>query len=150
MPTIGAIQSALPRAADAGRWAATTLYSSGDIVYFIHAEYQSRMAMSDRTPDLWLEFEAWAEDASSSADDDAFNMHIRLGDGTLYALNVWTFKALERFHHQDATNGDNLNGRYLIPPDLLIERLDRHLVEQVVFEMIRKKELKSDWLVKDV
>jgi hypothetical protein len=105
--------------------------------------------MSDQPPEIWLEFEWWTNDATQR-DDDAFNMQIRLDDGKIYALNVWTFKALERFHQSDKLTGDNLNGRYLISPDLLVERLDRDLIEQIVNEIIQKKQLSDNWLTEDV
>jgi hypothetical protein len=105
--------------------------------------------MSDQTPDIWLEFEWSSVDNTTTDDDDAFNMQIRLHNGKKYALNVWTFKALERFHQTDTLIGDNMSGRYLIPPDLLVERLDRQIIEQIVTDIIRRKQLKDEWLVEN-
>jgi hypothetical protein len=62
---------------------------------------------------------------------------------------VWTFKFLERARSGDQQNGDNLNGKYLLPPDLFIEKLDRRLLEDVVADMIRTHSLRKELIVAD-
>ncbi len=102
--------------------------------------------MSEDITNLWLEFEWWTRDEGST-DDDAFNMQVQLQNGTTYALNVWTFKALERFHRMDQTTGENLHGQYLIPPDLIVDRLDRQIVQEIITDLLRTKQMKDKWIV---
>ncbi len=46
--------------------------------------------------ELWLEFEEYAEPIEGDPTDDFANVHVRLPDGRKYAMNVWTFKFLDR------------------------------------------------------
>jgi hypothetical protein len=87
--------------------------------------------------DLWLEwehFESWDND---DPEDDFFNMQVRLAGGRYYALNVWTFRMLERACQEDLKTGDHLGGAYLHPPDLFVARRDRSLLEEVVRDILR-------------
>lgn len=98
--------------------------------------------------ELWLEFEHWVWSETDDPEDDFFNMMIIFPDGRKYALNVWTFKSIERARKDCRATGENLSGRYLYPPDLFIERLDRELVEEVVKDMLEHHGIKDEWLVK--
>jgi hypothetical protein len=102
--------------------------------------------MSETGFELWLEFEEWVAKAEDDPEDDFFNMKIRLANGSAYALNVWTYKFLERARRDDLQSGDGLGGKYLLPPDLFVEKLDRELLEGVVSDLIRKDRLKQEWL----
>jgi catechol 2,3-dioxygenase-like lactoylglutathione lyase family enzyme len=96
--------------------------------------------------ELWLEFEHWVPTPDDDLDDDFFNMAITLQDGAQYALNVWTYRALDSIRRDAARTGDHLAGRYLEAPDLFVARMDRDLIEAVVADMIARKTLKQEWL----
>ncbi len=103
--------------------------------------------MNETEFDLWLEFEHWEWEESHDPEDDAFNMQIRLANGETYALNVWTFKLFSRLRERDRESGQSLSGKYMVAPDLFVERLDRNLVTEVVRELISEHGLKTEWLV---
>jgi hypothetical protein len=105
------------------------------------------MAMTDFT--LWLEFEIWQPQPEDDPEDDFFNMQIYLSTGEKYALNVWTFKRYEGIREQNRHSGEVLGGKYLIPPDLLVQRLNRKLVEDIVADMLYTHSLKDEWLAQD-
>ena len=46
--------------------------------------------------ELWLEFEHWEPKPDDDPTDNFFNMQVKLPDGRRYALNVWTFKFLQK------------------------------------------------------
>ena len=94
---------------------------------------------------LWLEFEHLLPSPEDDPSDDLFNMKITLDDGTSFALNVWTFKFLERARPHRDLEAEHLAGKYLIAPDLFVEKLDRQLLEQVVADLILRKQLKDEW-----
>lgn len=95
---------------------------------------------------LSLEFELWDE---FDREEDFFNMGVYLEDGSHYALNVWTHKYLGRAKEKDIQTGENLFGAYLIPPDLLIEKLDRDLIQATITDLFRRGQMKAEWLVMD-
>ncbi|WP_437832113.1 VOC family protein [Sorangium sp. So ce1153] len=97
--------------------------------------------------ELWLEFEHWVAPAGDDPTDDFFNMAITLPSGVRYALNVWTYKAVEAARKDAALGGENLSGRYLEPPDLLVERMDRALLEAVVGDLLARNALREAWRV---
>jgi hypothetical protein len=112
--------------------------------------------MSDKPFDLWLEFEVWqaAEinlggeiKTDPPLDDDFFNMAVTLSNGEKYAMNVWTYKYFDRKRIDGGEDHEFLGGRYFIPPDLLVERLDRAYLEEVVGDMVEHGSLKPEWLV---
>ena len=47
------------------------------------------------------------------------------------------------------STGDHLNGSYLLPPDLSVERLDRNLLEVVMADLIAKDGLSHQWEGRD-
>jgi hypothetical protein len=97
--------------------------------------------------ELWLEFEHYEATPVDDPTDDFFNMQVRLPDGRRYALNVWTFKFLQRARHPwpyEKTTGEPAS--YLLPPDLFVERRDRELLEQVIEQMLTADEMKLEWL----
>ncbi len=101
---------------------------------------------SNLTFELWLEFEWWQPQPEDDPHNNFFNMRIRLSNGKTYALNVWTFTYLVRTHHHDQQLGERLAGQYLVPPDLLVEKLDRPLLEAVVHDLIQTNSLRDEWL----
>jgi hypothetical protein len=96
--------------------------------------------------ELWLEFEHWQPSPDDDPADDSFNMIIRLEDGRRYALVVWTFGYFTRALAEIRETGEALNGRYLLPPDLFVERLDRGLMEEIVADLVRRGDLRREWL----
>lgn len=97
--------------------------------------------------DLWLEFEHWLPEDGDDAEDDFFNMQIVLHSGKKYALSVWTYKVLRRMVDNCQKSGECLDGSYLLPPDLFVQRLDRGLLEQIVAHLIADGGLKKEWEV---
>jgi hypothetical protein len=97
--------------------------------------------------ELWLEFEHWVAEPCDDPTDDFFNMLVRLADGRRYALNVWTFKFLQKARYPWPYQvGTGVPEEYLLPPDLFVERLDRGLMERVISQMLAKDEMKPEWL----
>lgn len=97
--------------------------------------------------ELWLEFEHWEWKPDDDPTDDFFNMQVTLPDGRRYALNVWTFKFLQRARYPwpyDESIGKP--EEYLLPPDLFVEYLDRGLLERIVGRMLASGEMKPEWL----
>lgn len=95
---------------------------------------------------IWLEFEAYDPSQKWDPATEFFNMSIRSPDGRVWALNVWAYGALNEIRREAKETGDQLQGKYLLPPDLLVERADRSLMEQVVEDLVRNEELKDEWL----
>jgi hypothetical protein len=97
--------------------------------------------------ELWLEFEQWEPKPDDDPTDDFFNMQVKLADGRRYALNVWTFKFLQKGRYPwPYEEGVGEPEEYLLPPDLFVERLDRGLLERVVRRMLAEDEMKPEWL----
>ena len=100
---------------------------------------------------LWLEFEHWEGEPGHDPYDDFFNMQVELQDGRTYAMNVWTFKFFERARG-DGTDSDGtdsegtLGGKYLLPPDLFVEKLDRRVMEDVIADLLATDQMRPEWL----
>jgi hypothetical protein len=105
------------------------------------------MGTRDLTFQLWIEFEHYAAKPDDDPADDFFNMMITMSDGSQFALNIWTFAYLRREREEAEASGESLGGRYLLPPDLFVERLDRALLEEIVSDLIRGGLLKEEWRV---
>jgi hypothetical protein len=99
--------------------------------------------------ELWLEFEELGADYSDDPENDFFNMWVRLDDGRLYALNVWTFKFFETARENDRHAGSSLGGEYLVAPDLFVERLDRSVVERAIRDLVALDGLPEDCRITD-
>lgn len=95
---------------------------------------------------LWLEFEHWQPQPGEDPTDDCFNMQVELDDGRKYCLNVWTFRFLERARRVRELESEVLVGKYLVGPDLFVEKLDRPLLEQVVAELFATDQMMDHWL----
>ncbi|GGH78034.1 hypothetical protein HNQ91_003969 [Filimonas zeae] len=91
---------------------------------------------------LWLEFEEVAP-GSWNVENEFCNIQIRLEDGRRYGLNVWTYRFLETAIQEDASSGRNLNGLYIVPPDLFVKELTRDCVESAVRDLLDKGDLES-------
>lgn len=99
--------------------------------------------------DLWLEFEIWEPTEDEDPEDDFFNMSISMRDGTRYALNVWTYKFFARDQQHRQISGEHLHGKYTLPPDLFVQKLDRQLMEEIVADLILTNGLRKEWIVSD-
>lgn len=88
--------------------------------------------------ELWLEFEEWV--GEWDPDSDFCNVAVTLGSGATIGLNVWTYRSIPQIRADCQKDGDSLGGRYLRPPDLLVERLDRSLLEEVIRDLIENGE----------
>ena len=97
--------------------------------------------------ELWLEFEEYAEWDPAEADTGFCNVEVRLADGRSYGLNVWTFSYVATARAECRDEGVNLDGAYMEGPDLLVARLERSLLEEVVSDLIAQPVgLRKDWL----
>lgn len=101
--------------------------------------------MSDFT--LWLEFET--DDPAQPANrptENFANIVITLAGGQKYCLNVWTFDflPLARYPWPYEKTAD-APAKYVVPPDLFVERLDRATIEAVVAELLAEGELREEW-----
>jgi len=96
---------------------------------------------------LWLEFEWWEPEPDDDPELNFFNMRVDCSDGHAYALNVWTFRYLDHVRQEATQTGESLSGTYLVPPDLLVQRLERDHIATVVADMIMSRGLASEWLV---
>ena len=97
---------------------------------------------------LWLEFEVWREAGSTDdPSDDFFNMQVTLDDGRKYAMNVWTFDSFTRLVAEAKSEPQCLNGAYMLPPDLFVDRMDRDLLVSVVADLIESDQMREEWQV---
>ena len=98
---------------------------------------------------LWLEFEWWEARPDDDPEANFFNMQIHFLDGPSYALNVWTYRYLNIAHQEDCMSGDNLNGAYLLPPDLFVTKLDRSHIAAVVMDLAQHGRLREEWCIQE-
>jgi hypothetical protein len=89
---------------------------------------------------LWLEFEEVDPD-SWDRENDFANIHVDLADGRHYGLNVWTYKYLQTALNEDARENNNLNGLYIIPPDLFVKELTRECIHKTISDLLTKGDL---------
>ncbi|WP_073137386.1 hypothetical protein [Chryseolinea serpens] len=86
---------------------------------------------------LWLEFEA-VDPGNGDVENDFANVLVELPDGRRYGINVWTYKFLETAVKNDEASGANLNGLYLVPPDLFVKELTRPCIESAIENLLKK------------
>jgi hypothetical protein len=103
--------------------------------------------------DLWLEFESGdpIDQPSNSPVENFANVVIQLTDGKRYCLNVWTFDfvPLARYSWPYKKDTGEVPAKYVLPPDLLVERLDRVTIQDVISAMLAAGELRPEWLCTD-
>lgn len=98
---------------------------------------------------LWLEFEEFDLSEQAYRPEENFaNIKVIIEDGRQYALNIWTF---DFFPHARKEwpydqNSPSEESKYMLPPDLFVEKLDRMTIDQVVKELLAKDEMKEEWL----
>lgn len=97
---------------------------------------------------LWLEFELWGDDHPFDQYNDYCNIEIAFQDGRRYGLNVWTFKYCDEAIREQIAQG-GVNGLYVLPPDLLVKKLDRQVIEEVIAELVKNDLVRQEWLIRD-
>ena len=91
---------------------------------------------------LWLEFEELALN-EWDIENECCNIHVDMEDGRHYGLNVWTYNFLTTVINSDQNSGQNLSGRYQIPPDLLVKELTRTCIEESIKDLLRIGDLEK-------
>ena len=91
---------------------------------------------------LWLEFEE-VDAGNWDSRNDFCNIHVDLPDGRHYGINVWTYRFLQTSIEHDKATGNQLNGRYQVPPDLLVQELTRDCLEKVIADILEKGDLEK-------
>lgn len=103
--------------------------------------------------ELWLEFETGdpGDQPANRGSENFANIVIKLPDGRRYCLNVWTFDflPLARYSWPYEKNAGEIPAKYVIPPDLFVERLDRTTIQAVVSDMLAVGDLRTEWLCAD-
>jgi hypothetical protein len=89
---------------------------------------------------LWLEFEH-ADFRPWDPSDDFCNLRVTLVDGRRYAFNVWTYSYFERACKESRESAEELQGSFLLPPDLFVEELTRNRLEEVMRHLITTGQL---------
>jgi hypothetical protein len=99
--------------------------------------------------DLWLEFEIGEPNRIDNRQAENFcNINVTLPDGRRYALNIWTFDFLPfaRYDLPYEIREGQEPAKYVLPPDLFVERLDRMTIETVITELLATDSMNPDWL----
>jgi hypothetical protein len=91
---------------------------------------------------LWLEFEE-VDPSSWDIENDFAIIHVDLLDGRHYGLNIWTYKFFETAINDDICKKNNLDGKYLIPPDLFVKELTRDCIQQAIADLLKKGDLEK-------
>jgi hypothetical protein len=98
---------------------------------------------------LWLETEEYktAPDFDDPCDNFC-NIAVTLADGRRYAMNVWTFDFLPfaRYDWPYEIVAEKEPAKYVLPPDLFVERLDRASIEAVIVQLLANNEMNPAWL----
>jgi hypothetical protein len=85
--------------------------------------------------ELWLEFEE-VDPNNWEKENEFCNIHVQLKDGRRYGINVWTYDFLKTVVEYDKYIGNNLNGLYLVPPDLFVKELTRSCIEKTIEDLL--------------
>ncbi|MCP4344768.1 MAG: hypothetical protein GY795_04485 [Desulfobacterales bacterium] len=102
--------------------------------------------------ELWLELETGHPLEQANRPEENFcNISVKLDNGRRYALNVWTFDflPLARCPWPYKIDESQEPARYLLPPDLFVEKLDRPTLESIISELLKNNEMKEEWLCDD-
>lgn len=98
--------------------------------------------------ELWMEFENCEPKPTDGPTDEFTNVAVQLPDGRRYAMNVWTFKFLlggGRYPWPYQITNDP-PAKYVVAPDLIVERLDRPTMERIVQNLLINDEMKAEWI----
>ena len=98
--------------------------------------------------ELWLEIEVGDPSESANRTTENFcNISVTLPDRRRYVLNVWTFDFLPLARYPwPYENTGHQPAKYVLPPDLFVDRLDRATIELVIGEVLANNQMKSEWL----
>lgn len=91
---------------------------------------------------LWLEFEE-VDPGSWDIENDFANIHVDTADGRHYGINVWTFNFFETSIAHVINEKSNLNGRYVIPPDLFVRELTRECIHETISDLLKIGDLEN-------
>lgn len=102
---------------------------------------------------LWLEFEHYADGYPQPGDDpwcDFCNALIG-SNGRVCGINVWTFGFVDHARRFDEVTGAAKSAidRFLVPPDLLVEKLDRDLIEAAIASLLARGAWPERWRWRD-
>ena len=92
------------------------------------------MKLCQKNFQLWLEWEHIVP--FENPKNDFANIGVDTLDGRHYGINVWTFQFLQTIQQEE-------KGRYVVPPDLLVEELSRGCVEACIQELLSKGALEE-------
>lgn len=94
--------------------------------------------------ELWLETELGDSNQPANSPTENFcNINVTLPDGRRYAMNVWTFDFLPFARYDwpyEIVTGQE-PAKYVLPPDLFVERLDRSTIEAVIVQLLANNEM---------
>lgn len=91
---------------------------------------------------LWLEFEE-VDPGNWDRKNDFANIHVDLPDGRHYGINVWTYKFFETAIEHELEEKNNLEGLYIIPPDLFVKELTRQCIHQTIADLLKRGDLET-------
>ena len=96
---------------------------------------------------LWIEHEQFGfhpDERPYDFRNEMSNIKIKFADGRSYAYSVYTFDFVHTVRMMDRAQNGNLAGLYMFTPDLLIDNLERSMLETMVDYLIAE-----DWLTDD-
>jgi len=76
--------------------------------------------------------------AKFNPDCDHSDILVMFRDGRKYLLKVWTYAYLDQMARRNVPGDAKL---YLIPPDLLLRRLERNLLEEALRVALEREEI---------
>jgi hypothetical protein len=91
---------------------------------------------------LWLEFEHWT-DKNWDKENDFANIGVTLPDGRRYGINVWTYQFLQTAIQEGLNLQKDIEGCYVIPPDLFVKELSRQCFQSVIKQLLAKGNLEE-------
>lgn len=98
---------------------------------------------------LWLEFETYADGYPQLGDDPRrdFCNAIATVDGRRYGINIWTFDFVDYARRFDEITGQRRAQpeTFMLPPDLLVERLERPVIEHAIATLLLAGPLPAHW-----
>ena len=101
---------------------------------------------------LWLEFEEYADGYPGPDVDpqcDFCNAKVTVGSRA-YALNIWTFVFLEVARRTDPARVPLAEpARYVLAPDLFVERLDRTTISHAIGDLLAAGGLPEAWRLQE-
>jgi hypothetical protein len=81
---------------------------------FEHVDYSTKWVLKT---DIFITGGEWDRET------EACNVIVDLPDGRHYGINVWAYRFLATVVSLDVADSQNLQGSYLVPPDLFVKEL---------------------------